>query len=78
MWYRYSSVRFDEVQVGDRVYDSLYYAPDKWREVTEVELFGSVTAVVLSLGTTAHDTIDTRTKIFGRPYEQLCVKREED
>jgi hypothetical protein len=73
----HESVSFRDVRVGDKVYDSHYFASDKWREVTKTTISPSG-VVSLYLGVTAHPTIDTRTQIVGHHYEGIAVKREGD
>jgi hypothetical protein len=65
------SIRFDEVKTGNKVYQSGYYARDKWRKVTKITT--SLTTVSLYLGTSAHKTIDTRTQLVGHPAEGIMV-----
>jgi len=66
-------IQFQEVKTGDKVYHAMYYAADKWREVTKITSTEKV--VSLYLGSTAHDTIDTRTQISGHPREGIATRR---
>ena len=64
---------FKDVSIGDKVYQHDFYAPNKWREVTDITTHGD--NVSLSLGVSGHPTIDTRLQIVGYAREAIAVKR---
>ena len=65
---------FQDVKVGDRIYHHDYFAPDKWREVTDKRTSKSG-VVSLLIGVKVYKTFDTRTEITGFYYESITVKR---
>ena len=67
-----SNKRFKDVQVGDYVWQSDYYAPDKFRKVTAIKNDGKT--VMLGVGVSVREDMDTRTYLCGHPDQGIMVR----
>ena len=67
------SIEYQKVKIGDFVYQSDYYAPDKWRKVTDVKTTGDTTTI--KVGVSSHETFDTRLCFVGHNRQGINIKR---
>lgn len=66
------TIQAKDLQVGMKIYHSNFYARDKWRAVTQVEVGGK--DVEAYVGVSSHPTIDTRTRFVFYPEQPVAIK----
>ena len=67
-------VSFKDVVIGDKIYDSNFYAPNsRWREVTKTVTKNGTTSI--GVGVSVRKDMDTRTYFVGHKDEGIGIMR---